>query len=171
MKKHALAAAMVGMLALAIAPSAFADSARNTDTRDCSDQTMMNDTIALTGSQFLWPPNHKYRSYTITATAANPMESVSFTSTVTNDEFVDGEELNGAGNTTDDASPNPQTGSGTGSATANQSIRSERSGRGDGREYTFTVMATFGGVMGVGGRMCTEQFTVTVPHDQRNHQG
>ncbi len=162
MRKTLMGAAAVAVLALP--SSALADSARKTDTRTCD---QFGDTIALTGSQTLWPPNHKFRSYTITATSSNPMDEVTVSSLVTNDEVIDGEEMNGAGNTAVDADPNPATGSGTGSATTEQRIRGERSGRGDGRTYTMTVTGTFGGFMGVGGRSCTEQFTITVPHDQR----
>ena len=156
--RKALAGLTAGAL-LALAPSAFADSPNNTQTHDCG----MGNTITFTGSPYLWPPNHKYRTYDIVATSSNPMDMVSLTSTVGNDEVIDGEELNGSGNTSDDVSPNPGTDSGTGSAEVIQQVRGERSGRGDGRTYTFDEMATFG----MGTMPCNATFTVTVPHDQR----
>ena len=155
---------LTAALVLALPASALADSAKSTETRTCNEY---GDQISFTGSRTLWPPNHKYRTFTITATAGGPtasMDEVMFSSLVTSDEVVNGEELNGSGNTAVDASPNPATASGTGSASADQAIRSERSGRGDGRTYTVTVNASFGLL---GARTCSEEFTVVVPHDQR----
>jgi len=161
---------LVGLTAgamLALVPAAaYADSPNSTQTHDCG----MGNSITFTGSPTLWPPNHKYRSYTITATSSNPMDMVSLDSMVTNDEVIDGEELNGSGNTTDDVKPNPAADHGMETdvtASVTQQVRGERSGRGDGRTYTFNEMATFG----MGTMMCSATFTVTVPHDQRDHQG
>jgi hypothetical protein len=153
---------LTGLLAatmLTLPASAFADSGKTTDTRDCG----MGNTIAFTGSTTLWPPNHKYRSFTITATSSIPADMVTLTSTGSDDEVVDGEELNGSGNTANDVTPNPASDSGTGSASTTQSVRGERSGRGDGRTYTIDAMATFG----MGTMPCDQKFTITVPHDQR----
>ena len=155
----------VGVL-LALAPSAFADSPSTTRTFDCG----MGNSISFTGSPTLWPPNHKYRTYTIVAQSSNPMDIVSLDSAATSDEVIDGEELNGSGNTTDDVKPNPADDNGMetdGRASVTQQARGERSGRGDGRTYTFHEMATFG----FGTMPCNADFTVTVPHDQRDHQG
>jgi len=88
---------------LALAPSALADSPSSTQTHDCG----MGNTITFSGSPVLWPPNHKYRTYDIVAKSSIPMDMVSLTSTVSNDEVINGEELNGAGNTADDVKPNP----------------------------------------------------------------
>ena len=160
---------LVGLAAaalLVLVPSAFADSPSGTQTYDCG----MGNTISFTGSPTLWPPNHKYRTYTIVAKSSSSMDMVTLDSTVTNDEVVDGEELNGSGNTTDDVKPNPASDHGSdpdGQASVTQQVRGERSGRGDGRTYTFDEMATFG----MGTMPCSTSFTVTVPHDQRDHQG
>jgi hypothetical protein len=156
--RKTLAGLTAGAL-LALAPSAFADSPKTTQTQDCG----LGNSITFGGSPYLWPPNHKYRTYDIVATSSNPMDMVTLTSTVGNDEVIDGEELNGSGNTADDVKPNPASDSGTGSAEVVQQVRGERSGRGDGRTYTFNEMATFG----MGTMPCNAQFTVTVPHDQR----
>jgi len=160
MRKALVGLITVGLLALA--PAAYADSPNTTQTVNCT-----GGKIEFTGSPTLWPPNHKYRTYDIVATATIPADMVNLTSTVSSDEVIDGEELNGAGNTTDDVKPNPGMDSGTGSAEVVQQVRGERSGRGDGRTYTFKVMATFG----MGALPCNATFTVTVPHDQRDHQG
>lgn len=149
---------LVVVAALAVPSAAFADSAKKSQTADCD-----GGTITFTGASTLWPPNHKFRDYSITATPDFPMDMVSLTSTVSNDEVIDGEELNGTGNTSVDATNNPGTSSGQGAQTVLQSIRGERSGRGDGRVYTFTEDATFG----LGALPCQATFSVTVPHDQR----
>lgn len=133
-----------------------------TQTVDCNDDG--SHSITYAGPSVLWPPNHKYHTATITATG-HDSDDVTVSSTGTHDEMI-GEtgELNGAGNTQDDVSPNPATGSGEGSATTTQSVRSERSGRGDGRTYTFDVTATFSDDPT---NPCMATFTATVPHDMR----
>jgi hypothetical protein len=94
------------------------------------------------------------------------MDGVNISSAGTHDEIINGVEMNGAGHTAEDVSPAAATGSGTGSASVNHRIRAERSGRGDGRVYTFTVMATFDNMLD-SATPCTATFTATVPHDQR----
>ncbi len=71
--------------------------------------------------------------------------------------------MNGSGNTGDDVYPFADTDAGTGSAQTEHSVRSERSGRGDGRTYTITYEAQFGG-----GQPCIGTFTIEVPHDMGN---
>src|SRR3954470_22525776 len=153
---------LVGLTAcafLALAPTAFADSPKSTQTYDCNGLG----TIAFTGSPTLWPPNHKFRDYSITATSTVPVDQVTLDSAVANSDVVDGEELNGTGNTATDVTNNPGTDSGTGSATVEHQVRGERSGHSKaGRTYTFSETATFG----MGAIPCSTMFTVTVPHDQ-----
>jgi len=147
------------MAALVLPSTANADSGNSTRSSSCSAGT-----IALTGSETLWPPNHKFRPYAITATSNLPNDRVNLTSMVGNSDVVDGEELNGSGNTLTDVRPNPATGSGPSPLTVGQEIRGERSGHSKaGRTYTFDIMANFG----MGTMPCAAQFTVTVPHDQR----
>jgi hypothetical protein len=113
----------------------------------------------------MWPPNHKYRTATITATEGSdldPMDEVTISSMGSHDEIVDGVEMNGAGHTANDVSPPAAMAMGTGSASVQHQIRGERSGRGDGRTYTFNVHATFDN----GTKSCDQTFTVEVPHDQ-----
>ena len=64
----------------------------------------------------------------------------------------------------DDARPFADSGmSADGSdVTTSHDLRSERSGRGDGRTYTITAIATFDG------DECSTMFEVEVPHDMRS---
>jgi len=124
-------------------------------------------TISFDGADSAWPPNHKFRTFSITATPDMSMDMVSLMTTATHDEYLeDGTEMNGAGHTAVDAQSDPATGekSGTGAQTVIWYLRGERSGRGDGRVYTLSADATFG----MGTMPCHAEFHVTVPHDQRN---
>jgi hypothetical protein len=121
-------------------------------------------TISFSGADTLWPPNHKFHDYSVTATPTFAGDMVDLMSTISNDEVIDGTELNGSGNTAVDATNNPGHAMGMGTQTVLQSIRSERSGRGDGRTYTFTVEAKFGAAL----IPCDATFTVNVPHDHRS---
>jgi hypothetical protein len=161
--KKVLAGVTAGVLSLALAPAALADSPSSTQTHDC-----MFGTITFTGAQALWPPNHKFRPYNVTAVSdLGDLDNVALESVITNDEVVDGEELNGTGNTAVDAQNNPGMDMGQGTASVDQAVRSERSGRGDGRVYTFNVLAEFAN----GLEQCMAQFEVVVPHDQRDKVG
>lgn len=153
-----------GLMLAAVAPG-IAQSGnkypKGTDVRDCG----QDNTITFEGAKTLWPPNHKYQSFTITAEAGNPMDMVSLSTTVSHDQ----EGLNGSGPPTSmrpDAVPPAAMDSGQGSASVSHSIRSSRSGRDmDGRTYTIEATATFNG------NECTETFEVHVPHDMRNRGG
>jgi hypothetical protein len=161
--KKGLAGVVAGAMLLAAAPVASADSPSSTQTHDCQFGT-----ITFTGSPALWPPNHKFRPYNVTAVSdLGDADNVALESVISHDEVVDGEELNGSGNTAVDAQNNPGMDMGQGTASVDQAIRSERSGRGDGRVYTFNVLAEFAH----GLEQCMTQFQVVVPHDQRNKVG
>ena len=117
-----------------------------------------------------WPPNHKYRTATITLTEtpdADPADNVTVSVVGSHDQMVsDTEEMNGAGNTdpATDVLPGAP-GAGPGSATTSVQFRGERSGRDKtGRTYTFTANGTTDN----GATACAPvTFTATVPHDQR----
>lgn len=139
----------------------------------CPDGEGDPDLIVFHGDLTMWPPNHKYQDTLIEAVGDDGDESVTLTTRATHDEYVEaftpgdeedrpGEEEVGAGNTTDDARPFFATDSGTGTASTTHDLRSERSGRGDGRTYTIDVTATFDG------EECTTSFAVEVPHDMRS---
>ena len=135
--------------------------------------------VTIFGDPKMWPPNHKYQPYTITATDDDGGEVVLGTSG-THDEYVEGattaapttqeeadtaeepEEENGAGNTTEDSRPLVTFDSATGTNTADHELRSERSGRGNGRSYTLNFNATFDD------GSCSGSATVEVPHDMRS---
>ena len=134
--------------------------------------------VVFNGDLQMWPPNHKYQDLSITAEDRDgDGDEITLTTTVTHDEYVadyvpsddDSEdeqtsnEEQGAGHTANDASPFLANDSGTGEATTAHQVRSERSGRGDGRTYTIDVLATFDG------DECTTTFSVEVPHDMRSH--
>lgn len=165
-------ALLVFVVVLAIGGSGIANNGdthgihdtRGTQVHDCGD----GDTITYDGPITIWPPNHKYRDVTITAREgddADPMDEVTLSTSGHHDEVTEsGEEMNGAGHTplASDVSPAMAMDSGTGEATTEHQIRGERSGRGDGRTYTFDAMATFDNGM----KSCMATFTSTVPHDQ-----
>ena len=99
----------------------------------------------------LGPPNHKMRSVTVSVDVSDICDDdvTCEITTVGSNELVD---ANGSGNTEIDWEI-------TGALTLD--LRAERSGNGDGRVYTITVVCTddFGNTT-------TDTVTVTVPHDQ-----
>jgi len=135
--------------------------------------------VVINGDPVLWPPNHKYSPYTVTATDDDGGEVILGTSG-SHDEYVEGattpaptsdaeeeaaeepEEENGAGNTTEDSRPLVTFDSATGQNTADHELRSERSGRGNGRTYTLNFYAQFED------GECSGTATVEVPHDMRS---
>jgi hypothetical protein len=99
----------------------------------------------------LWPPDHMMTPVSVEVSATdncdpNPVcQIISVTSNEPEDGLGDG-----------DTAPDWEL---TGDLTLN--LRAERSGKGDGREYTITVKCS-----DVSGNSSTETVTVTVPHDQ-----
>jgi hypothetical protein len=133
------------------------------------------DTITFSGPTVLWPPNHKYRTVTITAsdssteavTEATDPDYVTLATTATSNQAELG---NGSGHTLNDTSPAMASTSGTETATQAIQLRGERDGvdpTKSGRTYTINAMATFDGSSGMANSMehCSATFTVTVPHD------
>jgi hypothetical protein len=144
---------------MALPATALADSNPNhVQSHDCGNDR----SISLTGSQTLWPPNHKFRPYTVTATGNALDSGATVESTVTHDEI--GLTGDGGPRHADFASPNPAAAmDDSNTVSVVQTLRSQRSGRGDGRVYTFNVHATWD----MGLQSCDATFTVSVPHDQR----
>jgi len=103
----------------------------------------------------LWPPNHRLQEVCITVVVSDEREPApTFVLTsVTSDEPDDGQ---GDGHTKNDIRD-----AATGTADVCFLLRSERSGGGDGREYTIVYTATDGA-----GNTTTATAVVTVPHDQ-----
>ncbi|HYH28276.1 MAG TPA: hypothetical protein VEA19_05830 [Actinomycetota bacterium] len=175
----AASVAFVGPLGAAPGNKYSNDVAR--PTFDCPDA---DGEIDFTGPLKMWPPNHKYQPFTTTATADDPDAEVTLDVAGMHDEMVsDTEEMNGAGNTdpATDVSPNPgeamdtmgamdDDGDGNGIAKVVQQARSERSGQGDGRTYTISVLATFAGQpcqVDAEGQEVAVTYTMDVPHDMR----
>lgn len=102
----------------------------------------------------LWPPNHKMAPIEANVTAEDNCPGVSFALTsLTSDEPDNGE---ADGNTVNDIQD-----ANIGTPDVAFSLRSERSGRGDGRVYTVMYTATDGS-----GNDTVDSATVTVPHNQ-----
>jgi hypothetical protein len=167
----ALAALAMAVVATSTAAAQPAKDSGGPITQDCGE----GNTVTFSGPTYLWPPNHKYRAISFTAddNDTDVLDGVMLATEGTHEEFVDGEELNGTGNTGDDVSPMAATGSGDGTATTNHSVRGERAGGGDGRTYTFTYEATFDNPAPADTTVtpCVGSFTIAVPHDQGNGGG
>ena len=154
------AAGLLGALAVA-APGSAGPEFRNkyasqTSTDDCGG----GDTVNYEGPLKLWPPNHKFQPVTIVADGSDDQEGVSLNTHVDVLDEVGGD---GGPNHDPDALPVDDMDSGNGSATTNHELRSERSGKGEGRTYTISYEATFNN----GASSCTGSFDVKVPHDMR----
>lgn len=175
--------AMSLVAAMAIAVPATAQRDEGQSPQDIKSQEKETITVAcdsgdeliFNGDLQMWPPNHKYQDLDVTAYDADgDGDEITLTTTVTHDEYVtewipaseddeEPEEEVGAGNTQNDASPFFAMDSGTESVTNEHDVRSERSGRGDGRTYTVSATATFDG------EECSAEWEVEVPHDMRSH--
>jgi hypothetical protein len=119
--------------------------------------------ITLTGSNSLWPPNHKYHDYTVTATGNALDQHTDLATAITSNEPDVGV---GAGGPQHDQDANPfmDTDSENGNtASTFHQLRSERAGGGSGRTYTFKVTAYWNNLPL---DKCEATFTVSVPHDQ-----
>jgi hypothetical protein len=146
--------------------------------------------VQYVGPLKMWPPNHKYQDISIVATAVDADDTASLATEGTHDEYTeDGTEMNGAGNTDMDVSPAADAdGPHASSAETGHSLRSERSGQGDGRTYTLDWQAQFNDADGDGANngepygevVCgsadldmngfepsADAFLVEVPHDMR----
>jgi len=119
----------------------------------CSDNALDCGAAYLSVTE-LWPPNHQMVPISVLGVTNEGGGPITFTYHVTQDEAVD---ATGSGNTCPDA----QLVNGV------LSVRSERTGSGDGRVYAITVTADDG----LGGTCTTAPLTVCVPHDQgRGHR-
>ena len=130
------------------------DSATNTTS--CSATVTVADTTppvsaaASTPPRTLWPPNHKMVAVRVNARVEDGCSSATWKITsVTSNEDENGQ---GDGNTSDDWRI-------TGDHTLQ--LRAERSGRGSGRVYTITIVAT-----DRSGNTAEKVLTVTVPKSQ-----
>ena len=129
---------------------------------DCGNDDTIPPEISITVSPgILWPPNHKMVPINVTVTVSDdkdPNPSYHIESIVMNE----GDETNtyepgsdvmiGDGNTTNDIQID---------SSGNISLRAERSGKGNGRIYTITYIAT-----DAAGNTTTESAVVLVPHNR-----
>jgi hypothetical protein len=166
------AAAVVGLVgAFAFVGPGQADSsfrnqyADGTQTEVCQDPVTgqpTGDTIEYAGPEMMWPPNHKMQPVAFTAyngSAAPVSTALSVLADAADAVGGDG----GAQHDPDESYPAGPSATGTDSATVPFEIRSERSGKGEGRTYTLTAEAVFDQV-----RTCTMTVDVVVPHDMRD---
>lgn len=136
-------------------------------------------TARFTGTDDLWPPNHKYRDATAVWATDDADDSFMGMYDATHNQLdAEGNEMNGSGNTQDDiiddaensgvlnseAYGNPQV--------VNFQIRAERSGRDKaGRTYTITGDWTITDDEDASRQAdCAFEFSIHVPHDQGKRQ-
>ncbi|HEU0132811.1 MAG TPA: hypothetical protein VFQ85_17665 [Mycobacteriales bacterium] len=161
------AAIAVGFTAaLGVAVPGFAGGnkyASQSITADCGD----GDVVAFAGPTTLWPPNHKFVAEKVSATDADGGNvTIEIDPVVTDAVGGDG----GATHDPDFTYTSGPAATGAGTAAVDFALRSERSGRGDGRTYTINWKATFDN----GSKTCTsdddgqDPFVVSVPHDMRD---
>jgi hypothetical protein len=135
------------------------------------------DELIFNGDLQMWPPNHKYQDLSVTALDADgDGDQITLTTRLTHDEYLidwiaGGRELRGArggGRCRQHRRTTPGRSSpwtpGTESVTNEHEVRSERSGRGDGRTYTIIADAMFDN------DECSNTWEVEVPHDMRSHK-
>jgi hypothetical protein len=104
-------------------------------------------------AKLLWPPNHEFRLITLGGATDADGDAVTLTiAGITQDEPVN---EGGDGNTSPDAKSGP--------ASNQVYVRSERSGKGDGRVYRISYSASDGK-----GGVCSGSAIVGVPHDQNS---
>ena len=136
---------------------------------DCGD----GDTITYNGPLKMWPPNHKLQDVSVTAydgDSENPADEASddVSLTLTFDIF---DAVGGDGGPQHDPDITVEDGitaTGNPEATVPFALRSERSGKGEGRTYTIYATANFDSTpVGLGGKSCSTEFVVEVPHDMR----
>jgi hypothetical protein len=135
-----------------------------TATRDCGN----GDHVDYAGPLKLWPPNHKLQTVTVSATDGGEDPPSDQTTILVTPAVADVAGGDGGTKHDPDFTTQPPV---PGSPTAHQDValRSERSGKGEGRTYTLNWTATFDG----GLRTCSSSdqgqspFIVTVPHDMR----
>jgi hypothetical protein len=158
-----LAMAAVAGFALVGPGQAANDDLRNkypNGNQTAEDCTLEGDTLTYYGPAKMWPPNHKLQDILFVATSSTggPVD-LAVTPSVTDVAGGDGGVQHDPDVVYDGASP---AATGTGEAELPMALRSERSGKGEGRTYTLDAVATYDAV-----RTCEMQVVVAVPHDMR----
>lgn len=179
MSRFAIAGAALVAFGL-LAPAGAADKNTGSDSNPCGDGNSQMGSISWNPAQ-LWPPNHKAQNINVTYTDPDGGTNTLTLTTNPHNEIVDGEEVNGTGNTpsaTDSTAPaGPQSGANPLRVTV--TAVSERSGHKNpdgGRLYEFDYVASNDsdsdgtpddGCMTVEG-LNGDGIVVFVPHDCRN---
>lgn len=123
---------------------------------DCGDDS----SITYNGPLKMWPPNHKMQDVSITAHDGDTEPALDNTTLAVTFEVLDA--VGGDGGPQHD--PDVIVGmpmNGNPDATVPVQLRSERSGRGEGRAYHLTATAMFDDMTS----QCTAEFVIEVPHD------
>lgn len=129
--------------------------------RDCGG----GDTVTYGGPLKMWPPNHKMQDVSVTATDADGAGRTSITARPGATDATGGD---GGPKHDPDWTPGDLVASDDdGNATVDFQLRSERSGRDDGRTYTIHWDAVFDDKTCKSTDAGQSPFTVTVPHDMR----
>ena len=158
-----LAIGGAGAMAFAV-PGMAGNEFKNKYDETSASQDCDGDTVTYNGPLKMWPPNHKMQKVSITATDDDGTGATSISVTPTVTDVAGGD---GGPNHDPDYTPEEPTGAGDGSATADFQLRSERSGKGEGRTYTLDWVATFDDHTCSSMDEGNSPFTVTVPHDMR----
>lgn len=130
------------------------------------------DTVTLSGPTTLWPPNHKFVDYTLTAAETADEKGDGLPHTVTIGYSVNVGSAGAPSAPAQSSQANPPSGMAKGdfSVPVHFRLRAGRPGYGGALSYTINWTATFDG----GPHTCASSgmgehaFTVTVPHDQRH---
>lgn len=135
------------------------------ETQTCGDAT---NTVNWFGAQTLWPPNHKMQDASITAIDSDgALVELTVTPKIT-------DAVGGDGGTQHDPdvifTDSPAATGMEGEASVPFQVRSERSGKGEGRTYTFDWTARFtdGTTCSSGDSAGHTPFVAKVPHDMRD---
>lgn len=133
------------------------DSAQSV--HDCGDDS----NITYNGPLKMWPPNHKLQDVSITAHDGDAEPVTDDTTLTVTYEVLDAVGGDGGPQHDPDVLMLNPTNTGKPDATVPFQLRSERSGKGEGRTYHLTATAVFDN--GTPTSSCTAEFEVVVPHD------
>jgi hypothetical protein len=165
-RKVGTVAAVVGLVgAFAFVGPGQADSGfkNKYDNSESVHQCGDDSTITYNGPLKMWPPNHKLQDVSITAHDGDAEPATDDTTLTVTFNVLDAAGGDGGPQHDPDVVMLNPMGSGNPDATVPLQLRSERSGKGEGRTYTLNATAVFDS--GMPTSSCTAEFEVVVPHD------